>query len=130
MDNSQKIHIMEGEGCVYVLPYGGNPFPKSFKNTKPYPIRPYCKKVTIWTEPVDKPVNSLVGIICSTATLGVQFERLKEELSTFKVAPVVDDMFYFLLGTQKLTFYCENSEGKKYKVTTEFESIKSNEWQI
>jgi len=115
--------------CVYILPYKQDVFNRTFKPTEIHPIRPYCKKVTIWVEPLDKPVNSLVGLVCSANTLGVQFERLKKELSNFKTAPVIDEMFYFLLGTQNLHFYCENQDGKKYKVETNFESIKSSEWK-
>ena len=68
----------------------------------------------------------MVGVSCSTKTLGTQYDRLKSELSSFKKAPAIDEMFYFLLGTQELSFYCENSEGKIFKVSTNFESIKSS----
>jgi len=122
---------MENSNCVYIPKYKKDIFSYSFSATKIHPIRPYCKRVTIWIEEIkpNKPVNSLEGHSCSTNTLGVQFEALKKELSSFEVAPVIDDMFYFLLGTEKLTFYCKNQEGKTYKVETNCESIPSNEWQ-
>lgn len=116
--------------CVFIPKSQRNILGYKFKPTKIHPIRPNSKRITLWIEEIkpNKPHNSLEGLTCSVNTLGVQFERLKKGFSTFLVAPVVDDLFYFLLGTQKLTFYCENQEGKIYKVETFFESIPFNEW--
>jgi hypothetical protein len=117
--------------CVYITKKERDIFNYSFKPTKIHPIRPYSKRVTLEIQEIkpNKPVNSLDGISASVNTLGVQFERLRAELSNFEIAPKIDDMFYFLLGTQKLTFYCKNQEGKVYKVKTFFESIPSNQWE-
>lgn len=111
--------------------------PTSFEPTKTHPIRSYCKRVTIWIKDINSnkryilhktAYNSLEGS-CSINTLGVQFERLKNEANGFEVFPIIDKMFYFLLATQNLTFYCKTLDGQVKRVETYCESIPPKLWQ-
>jgi len=105
-------------------------FPTSYKPTEIYDIRPYCKRVTIWKREyiANRRPNNLDGMECSTNLLGSQYYRLKNASTDFINFPIMDEMFYFLLGTTEITFYAENIDGTIYKFTTNFECIPPNEW--
>ena len=103
--------------------------PSTYKKTKTHPIDPNRKQVTIWVKDLKEPINALSGLSCSVGTLGEQFNKLKADSSKMANLPVIDDDFYFLLGTQNLSFYCESLEGKKYKVSTNCKPIPVREWQ-
>ena len=105
-------------------------FPTSYTPTKTHPIRPCCKRVTIWIKEIkdDLSPNSLDGLSCSSQTLGEQYKRLLKESKEFKTFPAIDKMFYFLLGTQSLTFLCQKKDGRVFKVETDVQSIPSEQW--
>lgn len=105
-------------------------FPKEYKPLKTHDMRPYSKSVELWIEELKegKNKNSLEGLAYSKATLGEQFEKLKKESVKFETFPDMNDEFYFLLGTQPMTFICKSLDGKVYKVKSNFEPIKSEDW--
>jgi hypothetical protein len=102
--------------------------PSTYTKNKTHPIAPNRKRVTIWVKDLKAPKNSLAGLSCSVGTLGEQYDKFKADSPKMANLPVIDEDFYFLLGTQDLSFYCESKEGKKYKVETNCKPIPCEEW--